>query len=65
MRGMLLGNELVACELEMFTRMDDENVLHRKENVVDYTQLVTMDSAILDERQPLAGTMCETCNCAP
>ena len=46
---MLLGNELVACELEMLTLMDDENVLHGKESVVDYTQLVTMDSAMLDK----------------
>ena len=57
---MLLGNELVACELEMLTRMDDENVLHGKESVVDYTQLVTMVSAMLDEWQLLAGTMWET-----
>ena len=57
---MLLGNKLVVCELEMLKRMDDENVLHGKERLVDYTQLGTMDSAVLDERQHLAGTMRET-----
>ena len=55
MRGVPLGNEPVVCELEMMTRMDDENVLHRKENLVDYTQLGTMGVTVLDERQHLAG----------
>ena len=44
----------------MLTHMDDENVLHGKESLVDYTQLGTMDSAVLDEWQHLAGTMWET-----
>ena len=57
---MPLGNELVVCELEMLTRIDDENVLHGKESLVGYTQLGTMDSAVLDEWQHLAGTMRET-----
>ena len=57
---MPLGNELVVCELEMLTRMDDENVLHGKESLVDYTQLGTIDSAVLDEWQHLAGTVRET-----
>ena len=58
--GVLFGNELVVCELKMLTRMDDENVLHGKESLVDYIQLSTMDSAVLDEWQHLAGTMRET-----
>ena len=37
----------MVCELEMLKRMDDENVLHGKERLVDYTQLGTMDSAVL------------------
>ena len=57
---MPLGNELVVCELEMLTLMDDENVLHGKESLVDYTQLGTIDSAVLDEWQHLPGTMRET-----
>ena len=57
---MPLGNELVVCELEMLTNMDDENVLHGKESLVDYTQLGTIDSAVLDEWQRLVGTMRET-----
>ena len=40
--------------------MDDENVLHGKESLVDYTQLGTIDSAALDEWQHLAGTTRET-----
>ena len=40
--------------------MDDENVLHGKESLVDYTQLGTIDSAVLDEWQHLPGTMRET-----
>ena len=47
------------CELEMLTRVDDENVFHGKESPVDYTQLGTMESAVLDEWQHLAGTMRE------
>ena len=49
----------MVCELEMLTRVDDENVFHGKESPVDYTQLGTMDSAVLDEWQHLAGTMRE------
>ena len=56
---MPLGNELVVCELEMLTRVDVENVLHGKESLVDYTQLGTIDSVVLDEWQHLAGTMRE------
>ena len=56
---MPLGNELVVCELEMLTRVDVENVLHGKESLVDYTQLGTIDSVVLDEWQKLAGTMRE------
>ena len=37
--------------------MDGEIVLYRKESLVDYTQLGTMDSAVLDERQHLTGMM--------
>ena len=40
--------------------MDDENVLHGKESLVDYTQLGTIDSAVLDVWQHLPGTMRET-----
>ena len=40
--------------------MDNENVLHGKESLVDYTQLGTIDSSVLDEWQHLAGTMRET-----
>ena len=40
--------------------MDDENVLHGKESLVDYTQLGTIDSAVLDEWQHLAGMVRET-----
>ena len=40
--------------------MDNENVLHGKESLVDYTQLGTIDSAVLDEWQHLAGTIRET-----
>ena len=47
----------MVCELEMLTRVDDENVFHGKESPVDYTQLGTMDSAAFDEWQHLAGTM--------
>ena len=50
----------MVCELEMLTRMDDENVLHGKESLVDYTQLGTIDSAVLDEWQHLPDTMWET-----
>ena len=46
----------VVCELEKLTRMD-ENVLHGKGSLVDYTQLDTIDSAVLDEWRHLAGTM--------
>ena len=49
--------ENVVCELEKLTRMDDENVLHGKGSLVDYTQLDTIDSAVLDEWRHLAGTM--------
>ena len=38
--------ENVVCELEKLTRMDDENVLHGKGSLVDYTQLDTIDSAV-------------------
>ena len=48
--------ENVVCELEKLTRMD-ENVLHGKGSLVDYTQLDTIDSAVLDEWRHLAGTM--------
>ena len=41
--------ENVMCELEKLTRMDDENVLHGKGSLVDYTQLDTINSAVLDE----------------
>ena len=47
----------MVCELEKLTRVDDENVLHRKGSLVDYTQLDTIDSAVLDEWRHLAGTM--------
>ena len=55
----------MVCELEMLTRVDDENVFRGKESPVDYTQLGAMDSAVLDEWQQLAGTMREenSCNC--
>ena len=49
--------ENVVCQLEKLTRMDDENVLHGKGSLVDYTQLDTIDSAVLDEWLHLAGTM--------
>ena len=63
---MLLGGKLVGCELEMFSCMDDENILYGKESLVDYTQLGTVDSAVLDEWQYLAGMIQETIrNCAP
>ena len=48
--------ENVVCELEKLTRMD-ENVLHGKGSLVDYTQVDTIDSAVLDEWRHLAGTM--------
>ena len=48
--------ENVVCELEKLTRMD-ENVLHGKGSLVDYTQLDTIDSGVLDEWRHLAGTM--------
>lgn len=57
---MPLGNEFVVCELEMLMRMDGENVVHGKESLVDYTQLGTMNSTVLDEWQNLAGAMRET-----
>ena len=63
---MLLGDKLVECELEMLSCMDDENIPYGKESLVDYTQLGTVDSAVLDEWQYLAGMIQETIrNCAP
>lgn len=58
--GVRLGNELVVCELEMLTRMDDENVFPGKKDLVDCTQLGTMDLAVLDEWQHFTGMMQET-----
>ena len=52
---MQLGNEL-----EMLTRMVDENVLPGKENLLDYTQMGTTDSTVLEEWRYLAGTMRDT-----
>lgn len=62
---MPLGNEPVVSELEMLTRMDDENVLHGKESLEDYTQLDQLTQlSLMSGNTWLARCGNKSCNCA-
>ena len=54
------GRVRTPCTLPLDPPLDNENFLHGRESLVDFTQLRTGDSAVLDEWQHLAGAMRET-----
>ena len=50
-KGVLLGKERFAGELEVMKRMEEENVQRGWESLVDYTKVGTRNPAPFDEWQ--------------